>query len=398
MRCKVGWRWVSVVLGLAACGGRYDVGEGAGSAGDGNAGAAAGAGSASAGTGGNGPGSGGADVGSGGTPVGSGGSMTGSGGTAGSASAAGGSAGSGAGEVCVYPESPPDGLAEPAVVWRRISRFLYGEEREPPTALPETTTLAWMSEQVDAVVRRSRDGGDEPPAGLVRFVRNWALPNVDGIEDRARYWTNETMLGTVAHFFVDPENLSDEGHSLLLEPSFLRSHPTISSRGTFIANRFLCAGMSAPVEDTPLLPAQPGETSRQTLERSTNSPVCLGCHGGVIDPFGFALSHYDAAGQYRDDENGLPIDASGNSQIGEFDGVTELGLLLATSEGVRYCLAGQLLNYALLEARGFELPEIHLPIETEYIVCESARHDDSFLRMLQAVVMVPSFSMAGPDM
>jgi hypothetical protein len=163
-----------------------------------------------------------------------------------------------------------------------------------------------------------------------------------------------------------------------------------------IANQFLCAALS-PIEESELLPAQPGETSRQTLQRTTSPAVCAGCHG-FIDPFGFGLSHYDAAGEYRDDENGLPIDATGSSTLGEFDGPVEMSLLLANSEDVRTCLAAQLLDFAAQEARGLELGPKHLPIETGYIVCESRQPSDSFLRMIQAVVMTPSFSMVGPDM
>jgi hypothetical protein len=388
----VGRSWVSLVFGLAACGGRYDVGSGP----DGSGGSDVGSGGSPLGSGGSGSGGAASDGGTGASPLGSGGSAIGSGGTGtgGSASAAGGSAGTGATACTYYPELPPQGFAEPAVVWRRISRFLYGEEREPLAALPESTTLEWMSEQVEAVVRGSHAAGDAP-AGLVRFVRGWGFANPAGTEARARQWTHDTMLFRISDFFFVP-SAPDAGHSLLLEPSFLQSKPTISSRGAFIAKQFLCDG-EPDIADSELLPAEPGETSRQTLVRSTQSPTCAGCHA-LIDPFGFALSHYDEAGNYREDENGLPIDTTGNSTLGEFDGLTEMSVLLATSEGVRECLAGQLLNFAMQEARGLELPPRHLPIETPYIVCHSAQQYDSFLAMIQAVVMVPSFSMAGPDM
>jgi len=395
MRRMVGWSWVSLVLGLAACGGRYDVGSGP----DGSGGSDAGSGGTELGSGGTAAANGGSTVGSGGSAVGSGGTQPGSGGSAtavggtgagGSASGAGGSAAA----ACVYPELPPEGFAEPAVVWRRISRFLYGEEREPLTALPEDTTLEWIAAQVDAVVRQGQEAG-EPPAGLVRFVHRWGFSNLEGTEARARQWTLDNMAAPISGFFsVTATNQPTQ--SLLIEPSFLQSYTRISSRGALIANQFLCAGLS-PIAEDGLLPAQPGETSRQTLQRTTSPAVCSGCHS-VIDPFGFGLSHYDAAGEYRDDENGLPIDATGSSILGEFDGVVEMSLLLANSEDVRYCLAGQLLDFAAQEARGLELGPKHLPIETGYIVCESGEHSDSFLRMIQAVVMVPSFSMAGPDM
>jgi hypothetical protein len=58
-------------------------------------------------------------------------------------------------------------------------------------------------------------------------------------------------------------------------------------------------------------------------------------------PLGFAFEHYDAAGLYRDTENGLPIDATGTlgttDVAGDFDGALELVERLAGSEDVRRC-------------------------------------------------------------
>jgi len=69
-----------------------------------------------------------------------------------------------------------------------------------------------------------------------------------------------------------------------------------------------------------------------------------------MDPIGFALEHFDGVGRYREDENGLTIDATGEilgtaTSDGTFDGPDELAVLLSESEETRRCFAQQWLRY-----------------------------------------------------
>lgn len=65
----------------------------------------------------------------------------------------------------------------------------------------------------------------------------------------------------------------------------------------------------------------------------------------MLDPIGFGFEHYDALGRWRDRENGIPIDASGEltqtDVDGPFDGAVELAHRLAASEQVRACVVKQ---------------------------------------------------------
>jgi hypothetical protein len=127
-------------------------------------------------------------------------------------------------------------------------------------------------------------------------------------------------------------------------------------RGVFVLRHLLCAPPGAPppnVADIP--PSQAGDAPRTTRQRvaeqHVTSPVCKACHD-QIDPIGFAFEHYDAIGQYRTVDNGLPVDASGTlSTVGDasgsFDGAIELSGLLAKSVTVEQCAARNLFRFGL---------------------------------------------------
>lgn len=78
-------------------------------------------------------------------------------------------------------------------------------------------------------------------------------------------------------------------------------------RGIFIRRELLCLELSQPPSDlqdeidnvaderNPLL------TTRQNLENATSAKACVSCHS-LINPFGFALSNYNAFGKYETSE------------------------------------------------------------------------------------------------
>ncbi|HZO16485.1 MAG TPA: DUF1592 domain-containing protein, partial [Polyangiaceae bacterium] len=144
-------------------------------------------------------------------------------------------------------------------------------------------------------------------------------------------------------------------HSGLLTHASLLSTlagPTETSpvrRGKFVRERFLCQTLPPPPPDVMItLPEKdPTATTRERFAQHTEDPMCASCHQ-LMDPIGFGFEHYDAVGVWRDQENDLPIDASGE-MVGfdaSFDGVTELAELLASSEEVRSCLVTQWFRYA----------------------------------------------------
>ena len=135
------------------------------------------------------------------------------------------------------------------------------------------------------------------------------------------------------------------------------AHPQFDApilRGVFVLRRLLCAPPPAPppgVADIP--PAEQGDAPRTTRQRVTDlhvtAPACKGCHG-MIDPIGFAFENYDAVGQYRKEDNELPVDATGTlvpigDASGSFDGAVQLSSLLAQSVTVQQCAARNLFRF-----------------------------------------------------
>ena len=90
-------------------------------------------------------------------------------------------------------------------------------------------------------------------------------------------------------------------------------------------------------------------TNRELFEQRVSPPSCQGCHVR-IDGFGFGFENYDAAGLFREQDSGLPVDASGvASGIGndaEYEGAVELQNLLGDSDVVRNCMVQQWFTYA----------------------------------------------------
>jgi Protein of unknown function (DUF1592)/Protein of unknown function (DUF1588)/Protein of unknown function (DUF1595)/Protein of unknown function (DUF1585)/Protein of unknown function (DUF1587) len=130
-------------------------------------------------------------------------------------------------------------------------------------------------------------------------------------------------------------------------------------RGVFVLDRLLCQPPPPPLPSVntslPPLTAAGNQTTRQQLEASHNTPACAACHT-AIDGIGFGFGNYDAIGQWRTEQFGQPVDASGElvntvDIDGKFDGAVAMGAKLASSRQVRACVATQWLGYALAVRR-----------------------------------------------
>jgi hypothetical protein len=142
---------------------------------------------------------------------------------------------------------------------------------------------------------------------------------------------------------------------ILGQGSLLASHasPSQSSpvlRGKFVRTRVLCQEVPDPPAELNVAAPdpEPGLTTRELYKEHTQDDFCAGCHQ-LMDPIGFGFEHFDAAGLYRAEEQGKPIDSSGEfvgtDVDGEFDGVEELAMLLSSSDEVRSCVAKQWFRY-----------------------------------------------------
>jgi hypothetical protein len=123
-------------------------------------------------------------------------------------------------------------------------------------------------------------------------------------------------------------------------------------RGVHISLDIVCSALPAPPNDIPALPALlDGQSNRQRVELLTSKAPCSACHTTFINPLGFALENYDAVGQWRDTDNGQPVNAAASFQIdGEtvsYNGPVELSQMLAKSPAVHRCYSKNWLEYVM---------------------------------------------------
>ncbi len=122
-------------------------------------------------------------------------------------------------------------------------------------------------------------------------------------------------------------------------------------RGKFVRERLLCQTVPPPPVNANITPPEvkPGSTTRERFSQHRADPACAGCHT-LMDPIGLGFEHYDALGQWRDQDQGLPIDATGDvigSDVeGPFDGAVALTQKLAESQQVKDCLVQTWFRFA----------------------------------------------------
>jgi hypothetical protein len=114
-----------------------------------------------------------------------------------------------------------------------------------------------------------------------------------------------------------------------------------SRRGVYVLQSLLCRTPPPPPDGAVATPPvdDPALTTRQKMEQLVSSAPCAECHA-LFDPFGFALEHFDAIGQYRATEGGLTIDATGTLEGVAFDGEAQLGAALRQNPRAIACLLG----------------------------------------------------------
>ncbi|HYP98925.1 MAG TPA: DUF1592 domain-containing protein [Polyangiaceae bacterium] len=147
---------------------------------------------------------------------------------------------------------------------------------------------------------------------------------------------------------------------LLTQAGFLsvQGHPDQTSpvlRGKFVRSMLLCQPPPPPPADVDIsLPTvAEGATARiRFAAHESAGASCKGCHV-TMDPIGLAFEHYDAIGQYREQDNGQAIDVTGEisgapdaSLSGGFNGPAEMAAKLANSSQVRACVATQFFRFA----------------------------------------------------
>ena len=260
--------------------------------------------------------------------------------------------------------------------------------------------------QIEAQVRRLLADRERSGPALVRFYREWmelhellavdkdleVFPQFDdalasAMNEEAERFVERVLFSdaptlaellTTTRTEVDPamaafygvaapdsgwaevELGADQRAGLLTRPALLAEHATrhtssATFRGELVRTRLMCEPIPPPPPGAMAMAPEfpPDSTARERTEILLQEPSCAGCHL-LMNPIGLGFEHYDAIGAWRDiDVDGGPVDASGMVNggapplSGEFDGVAELGQMLAASDVVRDCVAEQWTRHAL---------------------------------------------------
>ncbi|MEE2787251.1 MAG: DUF1592 domain-containing protein, partial [Myxococcota bacterium] len=172
----------------------------------------------------------------------------------------------------------------------------------------------------------------------------------------------------------------------------MNAHPSETSptlRGKYFRERIFCETVPPPPDDvnTNLPEVEEGEvrTLRERLEQHRSDPACAGCHA-YIDPPGFLFEHFDSMGRYREQVDGLPIDASGNIDGTELNSVQDLALFLKEEQRVGKCIVRQVYRHAT-----GRLEEIGEYVELDRLYERFERSGHNFRDLLLDVVTSPGF-------
>ena len=144
-------------------------------------------------------------------------------------------------------------------------------------------------------------------------------------------------------------------------------------------------GVPAFKENTGRGPAP--ATMRDRMEQHRVSPTCATCHK-MMDPIGFALEAFDAAGGYRATEAGRKLDLTGTLVDGtKFDGPAQLRQALLTySPRFVETLTERLMTYAL--GRGvkyYDMPTVRK------VTADANAKGDRFSAIVLGIVESPVF-------
>ena len=219
-----------------------------------------------------------------------------------------------------------------------------------------------------------------------RLAAHYGIPNIRGSRFR------RVELGEE---FDIRRGLLGKGSILTVSSVPARTSPVI--RGNWVLLNFLGTPAPDPPPDVPDLEPMATDaagnrrqpTMREQLAAHTADPVCSACHK-IMDPFGFALEHFDAIGRWREVDAGAPVNAASIMYDGTpINGPVELReFLLKYSEQFVRALTEKLLTYAL--GRGVEYYDMPT---VRSIVSESAVEDHRLGSIILAIVNSDPFQM-----
>jgi hypothetical protein len=236
----------------------------------------------------------------------------------------------------------------------------------------------------DSVIREDRPVLDLMTADDTfvneRVAKHYGIDGVHGSRFRRVTLADERRFG-----------LLGKGSVLAVTSHAERTSPVV--RGKWILDNILGAPVPPPPPDIPQLKEKvEGEkprTMREQMAEHRTNPVCATCHK-VMDPIGLSMENFDVVGAWRSDDDGNPIDATGELGDGtKIDGVITLRkALLAHPDVFVRTMTEKMMIYALgrgLDAR--DMPAVRA------IMRGAAGRDYRFSSLVLGIVRSTPFTM-----
>jgi uncharacterized protein DUF1592/uncharacterized protein DUF1588/uncharacterized protein DUF1587/uncharacterized protein DUF1585/uncharacterized protein DUF1595/cytochrome c len=213
-----------------------------------------------------------------------------------------------------------------------------------------------------------------------RLARLYQIPNVKGAEFRRVTLPGDSHRSGVL----------TQASILTVSSYATRTSPVL--RGKWILENILNAPPPPPPADVPNLDETKiasAASLRQQLEQHRANPTCASCHVRM-DPLGFGLENFDAIGEWRTQEGGSQIDASGTLPDGRmFRGPAELkAIVRGERDAFAECVAEKLLTYAI--GRGLERYD---KPSVKKIAKDVAANNYRFSSLVLGIVNSPPFQM-----
>jgi hypothetical protein len=131
----------------------------------------------------------------------------------------------------------------------------------------------------------------------------------------------------------------------------LHSHAvstSVTRRGIFVRQVLLCQTIPSPPADVDTsIPEADADapTMRDRVASHLEDPTCAACHQ-ITDPIGLGLENFDGLGLWRDTENDVTIDASGDLDGAAFADAWELAGAVREHSSLVPCMVETLYRYA----------------------------------------------------
>ncbi len=213
-----------------------------------------------------------------------------------------------------------------------------------------------------------------------RLAKHYRIPNVAGTHFRKVAQNEPNRRGVLGH-----------GSFLTLTSHSNRTSPVL--RGKWLMEVLLGSPPPPPPPDVPELEDSDfvGDakltTVRERLEQHRADPTCMSCHR-VIDPLGLALENFDVMGSWRINDNGAPIQVSGELYDGTaLEGPIDLQrALLNYSDAIITNFTKNLMAYAL----GRRIEYTDMPV-VRAIVADARQRDNRMSSFILGIIRSPAF-------